>query len=261
MSFNDIFTDSHRTPLATDTADDPHDHGAAEEPWLVSYADLMTLLFGFFAMLFTFASFTEDKEDFVKVRKDLVKYFGATHASAPDKLSGAVSSELKKMPSLREVLVNPKDDGLEINLLSSALFVSGKAELIPESIGPLKKLAEVISGSSKDAIVSIEGHCDDNPIHNSVYPSNWELSAARASAIVRVFEQGGVTPERLGAIGYGDTRPAYPNRDTAGRPIPDNQLLNRRVVIRIALPMHDQDSEHKAKTDLEDSIGSAEKKQ
>src|SRR5579885_2909716 len=115
------YVDSHGTPLESVGRDDFHDHGA-EEPWLVSYADLMTLLFGFFAMLFTFATFQEDKEDYIKVRKDIAKYFGATHASAPDKLSGAVASELKKMPSLREVLVNPRDDGLEINLLSSALF-------------------------------------------------------------------------------------------------------------------------------------------
>src|SRR5581483_6558581 len=121
------YVDRQSNPMEGTARDDFHDHGA-EEPWLVSYADLMTLLFGFFAMLFTFATFEENKEDYIKVRKDIAKYFGATHASAPDKLSGAVASELKKMPSLREVLVNPREDGLEINLLSSALFTSGKSE-------------------------------------------------------------------------------------------------------------------------------------
>src|SRR3954471_22143559 len=135
------YVDAHKNPMAhaMPGQEDDHNEGGAEEPWLVSYADLMTLLFGFFAMLFTFASFQDEKEDYIKVRKDLAKYFGATHASAPDKLAGAVASELRKSPSLREVLVNPKEDGLEINLLSSALFVSGKPELIPASIEPLSK--------------------------------------------------------------------------------------------------------------------------
>jgi chemotaxis protein MotB len=229
------YVDGHSSPLEGPSRDEFRETGA-EEPWLVSYADLMTLLFGFFAMLFTFATFQSDKEDYIKVRKDLAKYFGATHASAPDKLSGAVSSQLKKMPTLREVLVNPKDDGLEINLLSNALFVSGKAELIPESVDALSKLAVVINATSKEAQISVEGHCDDNPVKNPIYPTAWELSAARAAAIVRIFERAGVAPNQLGAIGYGDTRPAYPNRDTAGRPIPDNQALNRRVVIKVTLP-------------------------
>lgn len=238
MKAPEFYNDKQKSPLEVVAEDSFHDQGG-EEPWLVSYADLMTLLFGFFAMLFTFATFQEDKEDYIKVRKDIAKYFGATHASAPDKLSGAVASELKKMPSLREVLVNPREDGLDINLLSSALFVSGKADMLPDSIEPLSKLAEVIIATSKDALVSVEGHCDDNPISNSIFPSNWELSAARAAAVVRIFEKAGVAPAQLGAIGYGDTRPSFPNRDTSGRPIPDNQLLNRRVVIKVSLPTHE----------------------
>jgi chemotaxis protein MotB len=116
--------------------------------------------------------------------------------------------------------------------------------MLPESVEPLSKLAEVITATSRDALVSVEGHCDDNPIKNSVFPSNWELSAARAAAIVRIFERAGVPSQQLGAIGYGDTRPAFPNRDTAGRVMPDNQLLNRRVVIKVSLPSH-TNADHK----------------
>jgi chemotaxis protein MotB len=230
-----LYVDSYKDPLEGPGRDVQQEYGA-EEPWLVSYADLMTLLFGFFAMLFTFATFQEDKEDYIKVRKDIAKYFGATSVSAPDKLNGAVTSELKKLPALKEVLVKPKQDGLEINLLSSVLFTAGKSEVAPASVEPLSKLAEVIKSTSRNALVTIEGHSDDKLAKGSVYPSNWELSAARAAAIVRIFERAGVRPNQLGAIGYGDTRPAFPSHDTAGRPIPDNQALNRRVVIKVSLP-------------------------
>src|SRR5438128_1751954 len=98
--FNEVFADHHNSPLMQD-AHDAHQEGG-EEPWLVSYADLMTLLFGFFAMLFTFASFQDDKEDYIKVRKDIAKYFGGTHVTAPEKLAASVASEVKKVPSLKD---------------------------------------------------------------------------------------------------------------------------------------------------------------
>jgi chemotaxis protein MotB len=84
--------------------------------------------------------------------------------------------------------------------------------------------------------IKVEGYTDDNPIHSGVFPSNWELSSARAGAILRIFEKLGFEPFRLMAIGFGSSRPAYPNRDSNGKAIAENQSLNRRVVIKVILP-------------------------
>ena len=81
--------------------------------------------------------------------------------------------------------------------------------------------------------VTVEGHTDDAPIHSAQFPSNWELSTARASAVVHFFLDAGVAPSRLRAAGYADTFPLVPNRDAAGRAIPENQARNRRVVIKL----------------------------
>ena len=83
-------------------------------------------------------------------------------------------------------------------------------------------------------MIFVEGHTDDSPISSERYPSNWELSAARASLVVRMLENKGFRKDRLSPQGFADSRPILPNRDEAGKPIPDNQAQNRRVVIRIA---------------------------
>jgi chemotaxis protein MotB len=81
--------------------------------------------------------------------------------------------------------------------------------------------------------IRVEGHTDDTPIDTPQFPSNWELSTARASAVVHYFLEQGVPAERLRAVGYADTEPKVPNRDAAGNPIPANQAQNRRVVIKL----------------------------
>jgi chemotaxis protein MotB len=81
--------------------------------------------------------------------------------------------------------------------------------------------------------ITVEGHTDDEPISSAQFPSNWELSAARAAAVVRFFAEHGIPANRLRAAGYAQTHPLAPNRDDAGNPIPENQAKNRRVVIEL----------------------------
>jgi flagellar motor protein MotB len=107
---------------------------------------------------------------------------------------------------------------------SATLNSSGKV-ILQEVIGNLK------SEDYRDYMVTIEGHTDDAPINTVQFPSNWELSTARAAAVVRFFVEQGVSAQRLRAAGYADTRPLQPNRDDAGIEMPDNQTKNRRVVI------------------------------
>ena len=79
--------------------------------------------------------------------------------------------------------------------------------------------------------VLVEGHTDDQPIASRIFPSNWELSAARAARVVRFFIDSGVSPDRLKAAGLADTQPEAPNTTSEGVPIPENRARNRRVAI------------------------------
>jgi chemotaxis protein MotB len=104
------------------------------------------------------------------------------------------------------------------------LFDSGSATLKPEGIKVVKKLAETLK-DYPDTVIHSEGHTDNKPISTGRFPSNWELSTARATAVIRTLQNQGISPERLIAIGYGDTRPAVPNADAESR------SKNRRVEI------------------------------
>ena len=96
----------------------------------------------------------------------------------------------------------------------------------------LDLLASVLE-SNPDYVVRIEGHTDDVPIATSQFPSNWELSAHRASAVVRFLISRGVEADRMIAVGMADTQPKVPHRDDAGNPIVENRDINRRIVIKI----------------------------
>jgi chemotaxis protein MotB len=112
----------------------------------------------------------------------------------------------------------------KVVLKEQELFDSGSATLKPEGIKVVRKLAETLK-DYPDTVIHSEGHTDNKPISTGRFPSNWELSSARATAVIRTLQKQGISPERLIAIGYGDTRPAVPNADAESR------AKNRRVEI------------------------------
>ncbi len=131
----------------------------------------------------------------------------------------------------------PEETGDRITLFqfSSATFFASGAAILTDSgqsiLGSL--LGRLQSPEFAAYRITVEGHTDDEPIGSTQFPSNWELSAARAAAVVRFLVEQGVSASRLRAAGYADTRPLAPNRDAAGNPIPANQAMNRRVVIEL----------------------------
>jgi flagellar motor protein MotB len=117
---------------------------------------------------------------------------------------------------------------------STAFFGSGSATLSSSGEVILRDVvADLKSEKFKDYLVTVEGHTDDAPIGTSEFPSNWELSTARAAAVVRFFLDRGIPARRLRAAGYADTFPLVPNRDANGKAILENQAKNRRVVIAL----------------------------
>jgi chemotaxis protein MotB len=121
-----------------------------------------------------------------------------------------------------------------LEMSSAAFFDSGSASL---SSAGKSILADVAVNLKSDRFegyqITVEGHTDDSPINTAQFPSNWELSTARASAVVHFFLDQGVSAQKLRAAGYADTFPKLPNRDTKGNAIPENQAQNRRVVIKL----------------------------
>jgi chemotaxis protein MotB len=237
------------------------------ERWLVSYADFITLLFAFFVVMYALSSLNEGK--YRVLSNSLTNAFRnvpinvpsqAMTAQAPippprtvpsvkpnvpnvqqEKAKQQQRDKMKNMakeimdalaPLVREgkVRVLETSRGVTIEIADSALFSVGQAVLNIESSRALRAVAEVIAMS--DFPVTIEGHTDNVPIKTVQFPSNWELSAVRATTVLRIFADSGVPADRLTAIGYGETRPVEGNESIEGR------ARNRRVSIQIdsALP-------------------------
>jgi len=121
-----------------------------------------------------------------------------------------------------------------IQISSNAFFPPGSATLSDSGKTVLREVAANLKSTRFDGYqITVEGHTDDEPITSGPFPSNWELSTARAAAVVRAFIDTGIPAFRLRAAGYADTFPTAPNRDSSGRAIKENQAKNRRVVIRL----------------------------
>lgn len=227
------------------------------ERWLVSYADFITLLFAFFVVMYALSSVNEGKYRILS--SSMVSAFrnvpvnssgqtpmvvptpaSVTKASLASKAQEAVKQKqrekmrnvakeiLEVMAPLIEqgkVRVLETSRGVTIEINDSILFSPGQAVLQPQLIKAMQSVAEVLVAA--DFPITIEGHTDNVPIKNTQFPSNWELSAVRATTVLRLFADAGIAAGRLTAIGYADTRPVEPNL------LADGRARNRRVSILI----------------------------
>jgi chemotaxis protein MotB len=199
--------------------------------WLVSYADLMTLLFGFFVMLSAFS--TPNAQKFEEMRKKTSESVGGTYTSPNIELGREFRQVLKDSKLDGEVVVTEDLEGVKITSKGTLFFDSGSAILKEPAAQIMQKIAEIISKKAASYKILVEGHTDDAPISSPLFPSNWELSAARASSVVRLMEAQSIPRRNLRPIGLSDTEPVLPNRDDAGQPLIKNQAENRRIVIKV----------------------------
>ena len=139
------------------------------------------------------------------------------------KIADAVQEALQELVDEGLITINRDALWIEVEIKDSVLFPSGSARLQDEAIPILQELARILRQFPNP--LRIEGHTDNIPIHTVVYPSNWELSAARAASVIRLFVQAGIDPTRMVAQGYGEFRPVADN-DT-----PEGRARNRRVTI------------------------------
>lgn len=199
--------------------------------WLVSYADMMTLLFGFFVILSAMS--TPDSKKYEQLKQATSEAMGGTYQKPFEELSDSVKDVLKKIALENEVSVTETDEGVTITSKGTLFFDSGSSELTPTAHSLVSNLTAVIAKNAKGFRIVVEGHTDDVPMKSIYFPSNWELSSARAGTVVRLLESNGIPRADLRPVGLGDTEPVVPNRTPSGEPIPENQAENRRIVIKL----------------------------
>ena len=208
-----------------------------EGPWIVSYADMMTLLFCFFVIMTSFASF--DPVIVAGKSSELAENFNPSGANAEQKELEGLGIEIGGLPDLKGIAkAQIKDGQLQIIFSSSIIFPPGDIELSDDVQKKIDVMVGLIKSKNKSFRIIVEGHTDDSPVlPTSIYSSNWDLSAARAASIVERFEFYGFNPKQLVTVGYGNTKPIAPNFDKNGDPLKSNQMLNRRVVVKVLKPI------------------------
>ena len=204
--------------------DDFHTPGEShqDELWLVSYADMLTLLIGFFVLIVAA----------VPLRKAVFERIAASISGAKaaplQNLRQSVDDLVARTPALRDRVVARDDaEGLGIDFKDALLFDSGSAEVRSEGRKAIAEVAKLLLAVPGRPVV-VEGHTDEVPIRTARFGSNWELSSQRAINVLAALESNGVERSRMSARAYADTRP----REVQGN-VDDRRLANRRVVIRV----------------------------
>lgn len=238
------------------------DEQDANDRWLISYSDFITLMFAFFVVMYALSMNNEGK--YKLLTESLVKTFKTKEVSgkpiqigkeprtlksepspivSPEKkptrpksedaankkkmatIAGQLIENLKPLVDKNLIKIVHNERWVQIQINTSILFDTGSSVLENDADEPLNALAKVLKPLPNT--VHVEGHTDNLPIATRRFPSNWELSAHRAASVVHLFTRNGIKPTRLSAIGYGEHRPVSSNKTKKGR------RENRRVVVVI----------------------------
>ncbi|KGA96617.1 flagellar motor protein MotS [Alkalihalobacillus alcalophilus ATCC 27647 = CGMCC 1.3604] len=227
--------------------------------WMVTFSDLMTLILVFFVMLFSMSEidnqrframadsfnqrqvfdFMPSMIEFEHPDRDVneaefTESFEMAEEIKMDELLKEVDEFISNNELSEHISVTRDDRGVVLVLQERLTFESGEARLLDEAKPFLEKVGTLIEAIPN--MIKVEGHTDNRPISTVRYPSNWELSGARASSVIRfLIDNNEVDPNRFMATGYGDTRPVVPNTTN------ENLQVNRRVVIIISDPTYEED--------------------
>jgi chemotaxis protein MotB len=226
----------------------------SHERWLISYADFITLLFAFFVVMYAISVVNVGK--YTVLSEALGDAFGGRGAATRpntqvevealplsniiarkraeaakrdrerlDLLARKLDSVLAPLVRSGKVRVTRNARGVTVDINASILFMEGDAGLAGSARETLQAVAQMLKDDPH--AIEVEGHTDDTPIGNPAFASNWELSAVRASTVVRLFVDNGIAERRLAAVGRGANGPIAPNDDPLGR------ARNRRVAVTV----------------------------
>ena len=208
--------------------------------WGVLYGDFMSNMMVFFLVLFSFSMTVQQNPKGPTLDESLTglqKEFGGKISQAQlDRLTqrrieGDLSDKLQEMIDKQglhdRAMVEANQNKIRLVLTAPVLFGLGKAELKPEAIPLIDGISKAMTQPPLNKEIVVEGHTDNVPVTGGRYASNWDLSAARANAVVGIMIKNGVPPERLTSTGYGEFRPVAAN-DT-----PEHRAQNRRIEISV----------------------------
>lgn len=221
------------------SSEESEENSSEGSEWQTTFMDTMTILLAFFIILASMAD------------QDIAIMMGSLPPDAvntEEKFDNPAQPVFFPIEYLEEDLkvsmaeelasgVMRLDKGayeIRMKFSGSSLYASGSAELLPEGRALMQRVVARLTGLERqDFQLDIEGHTDSAPIRTVKFTDNWQLSAARASGVVRSFLEAGVPATKLKASGYADTFPEVEEKDASGNYIYENQNLNRRIVIRL----------------------------
>jgi chemotaxis protein MotB len=218
-----------------------HEEGEeGEGPWLMSFADLVTILMCFFILFFSAEKSTGVKNgsEEKKGKEEKVAKVVSSAAAADSQVVEAatqVQKDLSQLASESKInfsVATPETNVLEVTFRNSRFFDPGSPD--PTAAGSLaiEAVAKRFKQLGSSVNIVVEGHTDSDPIRTKRFPSNWELSAARASSVVRIMLANRIDPRIIHAVGFAQFRPVAREYNSNGYPIHANKALNRRVVLR-----------------------------
>ncbi len=229
------------------------------ERWLISYADFITLLFAFFVVMYAISSINEGKyktlglslgsafgnkpinpnevgairlteeeiyfKSIIDRRNAKLAEIQRRHAERRQQLVNKLNQAMSNFVKNGQMNVSETPRGVMLEINANTLFAQGGADLAAAARNTLTDVAKVLADTEQN--IEVEGHTDDLPISTPIFPSNWELSSARASSVVRLFIDHGIRAKRLSAVGSADNHPVVSNDSVEGR------TRNRRVTITV----------------------------
>lgn len=230
--------------------------GGGAEEWMTTFADAITLLLAFFVMLLSMSSIDQEKYEHMSQaisqqfkHGDMefqvdpsfrYSWFGGDSESSRASAQGLVDAFKELLQVLEwqeEVKVGLGHNGIRIELPNRRIFKAWNGAIRPEAKPIMAAITETLLGYERYHFVEIdvEGHTDDRPIRRMKrnFPTNWDLSAKRATNLLRVLTDFGIDSTKVRAVAYAHTKPKVPNRDRMGNPIQENRKANRRVVLFI----------------------------
>lgn len=232
--------------------------------WMISWADFLTLLFAFFVVMYGISSVNQEKyrqladslsevfdrdqfgggvtsqsvfdqsgagildggQSLIQAPATFIEVDDAQATAALRELQARLTADLDGMFDVGQVEIRGDKLWFAIEIRSALLFEPGDVIPAIEADPIISKIAEVLKGIENP--IHVEGYTDNQPVSGDRFPSNWELSAARAAAVVRMLEMNGVDSSLMAAVGYGEFKPAYSNRTLEG------QQLNRRIIVVVS---------------------------
>jgi chemotaxis protein MotB len=210
----------------------PEDEGE-DDSWQVSYLDIITIVLGFLIILLSVSQIRKSS------LPSLSTLFGkksdeSEFVTTPiDEIKTELDSLLRDQIDLGNIEIERDLNDLLVRFRGDDLYLSGGTQLEPKGQLIVEEVLNAFQQIDRnDFNIDVEGHTDNVPIRSSSFPSNWELSTARASNVVKYFRENGISEKRLKASGYADSRPII-QFDSLGYPFAASKDMNRRVVLRL----------------------------